>query len=115
GAQVRNAAHPYLTPQHLIPGAALIVGGTLAAAIGGVLNITVELRWFIPGRQPDARQRRLAMRLISRQSAVVGAIWAVSGAVSILLNLDRGARVVVPTLLAVVFGGSAAAAIALVL
>jgi class 3 adenylate cyclase len=55
------------------------------------------------------------MRLVSRQSMILAATWAASGAVFILLNLDGGVVLAVATLLAVIFGGTAAASIGLLL
>ena len=53
------------------------------------------------------------MKLVNRQSTILAATWVVSGVISVLLNLDGGVAVAVPTLLGVAFGGSAAASIGL--
>jgi class 3 adenylate cyclase len=54
-------------------------------------------------------QRRSALRLLSRQSAILAAAWVASGSIFALINLDGGAAIAVPTLLGVLFGGGAAA------
>ena len=79
------------------------------------MNFAPALRWFSRGRVPDTDERRAAMRIISRQSMILSATWAVSGVVMVVLNLHGGLAIVVPTLLGVVFGGTASASISLLL
>jgi adenylate cyclase len=55
------------------------------------------------------------MRLVRRQSQILAATWATSGVIFLVLNLDGGVTLAVATLLAIVFGGSAAASISLLL
>jgi class 3 adenylate cyclase len=55
------------------------------------------------------------MRLVGRQSMILAVVWALSGVTYVLLNLDGFPALAVPTLLAVVFGGSAAASLGLLL
>lgn len=85
-----------------------MIVGTVCVALGGVINIRPTLRWFVPGLKPTPRQRRAAIRLVGRQSVILATIWAVSGAVIALLNVQSGAAVAVPTLIGVVLGASAA-------
>lgn len=115
GGHALSGAHAYFTRTNVIASAVLIAVGAVAVAIGGVLNIAPVSRWLAPGREPDSRQRRTATRLVRRQSTILVATWAVSGAISLLLNLDGGINVAVPTLLGAVFGGAAAACLGLLL
>ena len=73
-------ARRFFTEQNVIASVVLVVLGTAAVAVGGVLNIAPTLRWFVAGRAPGPDERRAAMRLVARQSAVLSATWGVSGA-----------------------------------
>ena len=96
--------------------AVLVAVGTIVVAVGGVMNIAPTLRWFDPGLEPDDRQRRAVdADCCARQSALLAGTWVVSGAISILLNLDGGVGIVVATAFGVVLGGSAASGIGLLL
>ena len=55
------------------------------------------------------------MRLLARQSMILAVVWAVSGLTYLVLNLGGVAALWIPTLLAVVFGGTAAASLSLLL
>ena len=55
------------------------------------------------------------MRLLVRQSMILAVVWAASGMTYLLLNLDGLAALWIPTLLAIVFGGTAAASLSLLL
>ena len=55
------------------------------------------------------------MRIIARQSMILAVVWAISGLGYLVLNLDGLAALWIPTLLAVVFGGTAAASLSLLL
>ena len=113
--QFADDAQAYFAPQSLIIVTVIVVLGTVAVAVGGVANLVPVLRWYVRGQQPDADQRRAAMRLLGRQSMILAAVWAASGVTYLLLNLDGFAALAVPTLLAVVFGGTAAASLSLLL
>jgi adenylate cyclase len=89
--------------------AVLVVLGAVAAIAGGMVNLAPSLRWFVAGRQPDPAQRRAAMRVPIRQSAILVATWVVSGAVVILLNFDAGVHGAALVSFAAVFGGIASA------
>jgi adenylate cyclase len=115
GGMTPGGARAYFTEKNVITPVVLVVLGTTAIAVGGVMNVRPTLRWFVPGREPNADQRRAAMRLVGRQSAIIAATWAVSGAVVTLLNIDAGAAVAMPTLIGVVLGASAATGTALLL
>lgn len=95
--------------------AIVTVGGTLAVAVSGLLNIAGALTWFLPAREPDPAQRRTAARLAVRQSKTLALSWAASGIVFVLANLDKGIAVAMLTVLGVVLGGSAEVVTALLL
>jgi adenylate cyclase len=115
GGQALSGAHAYFTRTNMIAAVVLVALGTVAIAIGAVLNIAPVLPWLVPGRQPDSHQRQTAMKVVSRQSTLLVATWAVSGGISVLLNLDGGMGVAVPILLCAALGGSAAACFGLLL
>lgn len=95
--------------------AILIGGGTLFVAICGMLNISGPVSWFVAKREPDPAQRRAAMRIAVRQSAILAVAWAGSGIAFVVANLDQGVAIAVTTLLGVVMGGTSAGATALLL
>ena len=115
GGEALLGAQHYFSQRNIIGSAVLVAVGTVAVAIGGVLNILPTLRWFVPGLEPDERQRKSLTRLLGRQCALLAGTWVVCGACSILLNLDGGVGIIVPTALGVALGGSAAAGIGLLL
>ncbi len=115
GGDALLGAQNYFSQKNIIGSAVLVAVGTIVVLIGGVLNIAPTLRWFVPGSEPDARQRKSLMRLLGRQCVLLAGTWVVSGIISILLNLDGGVGIIVPTALGVVLGGSAAAGIGLLL
>ncbi len=113
--QTVAGAHAYFGPRNLITVVCLVVFGTIAIAIGGLVNLAPALWWFAGGRVPDAQQRRQALKLVFRQSLLLWAVWGVSGTLMVLLNRDGRLAVAVPTLLGVFVGGTAAASIGLLL
>ncbi len=115
GGEALIGAQNYFTQRNIIVSAVSVVVGTIVVAVGGLLNIAPTLRWFDPGLEPDDRQRRGLMRLLTRQSLLLAGTWAVSGAVSTLLNIDGGIGIVVPSVIGVALGGSAASGIGLLL
>jgi adenylate cyclase len=115
GGMTLGGARAYFTEKNVIAAVVLVVLGTMAIAVGGVINIRPTLRWFVPGQEPNSAQRRAAIRLVGRQSALLSATWAISGAIVALLNVHAGAAVAVPTLIGVVLGASAAAGTGLLL
>jgi adenylate cyclase len=113
--QFADDAQAYFAPRSLIIVAAIVVVGTMAVAAGGIANLVPVLRWFVRGQRPDPDQRRAATRLLGRQSAILAAVWAASGTTYLLFNLDGLAALAGPALLAVVFGGTAATFLSLLL
>lgn len=111
--RIGTGAYAYFSVKNMLIAAALIVVGAVAVAVGGAVILAPALRWFVRGQQPDKGQRRTAMRLVRRQSLILAATWAASGVIFLALNLDGGITLAAATLLAVVFGGSAAASISL--
>ncbi len=115
GGEALTGAQNYFTRSNIIGSAVLVVVGTLAIWIGGVLNISPTLKWFNHGLEPNDRQRKGLTRLLARQSVLLAGTWIVSGAISILLNFDGGIGIVVATAFGVVLGGSAATGVGLLL
>jgi class 3 adenylate cyclase len=113
--QTVAGAQAFFSPRNVIAIVCLILLGTIAIVIGGIANLALALRWFVGGQGPDARQSRQAMRLVTRQSVLLWATWALSGTVLFLLNPHGRLAVAVPILLGVFFGGTAAASIGLLL
>src|ERR671910_950913 len=95
-------AQNYFTRANIIGSAVLVAVGTVVITVGAVLNISPTLKWFNHGLEPDDRQRRGLTRLFARQSALLAGTWTISGAISVLLNLDGGMGVVVATAFGVV-------------
>jgi class 3 adenylate cyclase len=115
GGLTLTGPREYFTEKNFLAAAVIVVLGTTAVGAGAVVNIASVVRWFVPGQEPDDSQRRSAMRLVGRQSAILAMTWAVSGLVFILVNLDAGAAVAVPTLLGVSLGGAASVCTGLLL
>ncbi|RDH76230.1 adenylate/guanylate cyclase domain-containing protein [Mycolicibacterium moriokaense] len=115
GGEALTGAQHYFTDVNIVASVVLVAVGAVVVGIGGALNILPTLRWFIPGHEPDDRQRRALTRLLARQSVLLAGTWVVSGAISILLNLDGGVGIVVATAVGVALGGSAATGIGLLL
>ena len=109
------APRAYFDATNVAVVAMLVLLGSAAVAVGGILNVRPALRWFDAGQAPDSQQRGTAMRLIGRQSLLLSATWAISGVIFVALNFRAGLAIAIPTLLGVVFGGSAAASISLLL
>jgi adenylate cyclase len=113
--RIGTGTYAYFSAKNVVIAVALVVGGAAAVAVGGAINLAPVLRWFVRGQQPDQDQRRTVLKVVGRQLLILTATWIASGAIFLLLNLDGGATLLVGTLLAVVFGGSAAVSISLLL
>ncbi|MGB6206838.1 adenylate/guanylate cyclase domain-containing protein [Mycobacterium sp.] len=114
-SQTARGAYAYFGAHNMIAAAILVVLGAIAVAVGGATILAPVLRWFVRGDRPNAAQRRAATRLVRRQSLILAATWAASGVIFLAFNLDGGLTLAVATLLAVVFGGSAASGLSLLL
>jgi len=93
----------------------LVTLGTIAVAASGALILAPTLRWYVPGHEPTPEQRDAAIKLAGRQSAILAAVWAVCGAILLVLNRGRGAELLAPVALGVALGGAAAAGTGLLL
>jgi adenylate cyclase len=93
----------------------LVVLATVAVGIASAFSLAPTLRWFLAGDEPTKDQREAAMNLAGRQSAILMAAWAFSGAVMALLNRAGGAALLLPLLVGVLLGGPAAAGTGLLL
>jgi adenylate cyclase len=105
----------HLTEKIAITAVVLSVVGTLVLSMAGVLILAPSLRWFVSGREPNSREREAALKLTRRQSATIAATWAVSAALFVVANPQARVAFAAPTGLAVIFGGSATVATAILL
>lgn len=88
----------------------VVVLSTAATAVGSYLNVAASWRWFAAGTEPNAVQRRAAINIVRRQSAIVLTVWFSSGVVLLVTNHAAGAGVAVVIGMATVFGGTATVA-----
>jgi adenylate cyclase len=95
--------------------AVLVTLGTLAVAAGGLLILAPTLRWYVAGDEPSEQQREAAMKIPGRQTVILLLAWVVVGSFFVLINLAGGAKLLLPILLGMVFGGLAAAGSAMLL
>ncbi|MGV9800373.1 adenylate/guanylate cyclase domain-containing protein [Mycobacterium sp. NPDC003449] len=93
-------ARDLLTTKNLIGFIVLVAFSAALDAVLGVINMRPTFRWFATGEEPTPAQRTAAVRIPVRQTAVEFTVWAVSGAVFMVLNLDARGGV------AYVIGGS---------
>ena len=112
----------------VVPDAASVFGRhTLIAAVGlAIVGITAvvayavavvdgKLRWFITGRPPAPRDRAFVRRLLRNQSAMLAAIWAVSGIVLFAVNRPGGAAAAWLIAMCMLFGATTSTGAALLL
>jgi adenylate cyclase len=102
-------ARNLLSERNLIALVGLVTVSSIAGAVAGVLNVLPSVRWYAAGAEPTPAQQRAAMRIVTRQSAVQFAVWVVSGAVFVLLNLHAGGGVAYVIGTAMFFGAATAA------
>jgi hypothetical protein len=95
--------------QNTVPVVLLVVLGIVSVAVAGAVSLAPTVRWYIAGDEPTPQQREAVMKLAGRQSAILVTSWAVSGGLFILLNLTGGLQLLLPIVLGVLLGGSAAA------
>lgn len=115
GGVTVSEPYAYFSAKNILGAVVSVIFGTVAVAVGGFLNIAGTLRWFDSKRDPDPDECRAAIRIVNRQSAILAAIWGICGAIFILMNLDAGAAVAVPTFFGVIFGAAAAVGTGLLL
>lgn len=106
-AEPRDVINTLFQPEFMITTGVLVGVGTAVVAVCGALSVAGSLRWFVAGGAPDARQRRAAINLVRRQSAIMASTWA-GGAVVVLVSIRADARLTLLICLAIVFGGTAA-------
>ncbi|MEB4211995.1 adenylate/guanylate cyclase domain-containing protein [Mycobacterium sp. 94-17] len=87
----------------------LIVLGIVSVAVGGAVSLAPTARWYVAGDEPSPQQREAVMKLPGHQSAIMVTSWTLTGGIFILLNLSGGPQLLLPVVLGVLLGGSAAA------
>ncbi|WP_307786956.1 adenylate/guanylate cyclase domain-containing protein [Mycolicibacterium mengxianglii] len=93
----------------------VVVAALLTVAAGSVVNVTPALRWFVPGLEPTARQRRSAIGIARRQSLLLLAVWVTSGVITVVADPAHAPAIAVLIGPAVFFGATAAVCTALLL
>jgi adenylate cyclase len=104
-------ARALLTEQNLVTLLVLVTVSVIAGAAADVVNVYPSLRWYSGGQQPTRSQIRAAIRIPARQTAVHLAVWILSGAAFVLVNLKLGAAVSAVIGLVILFGAAATACI----
>ncbi len=84
----------------------MIIIGTAIVAVGAVSIVAPALRW-LGVREPTDDERRSALKILRRQSAITVAPWIVGAAVMIPLNIGAPAEVQVVIGSAILFGAIA--------
>lgn len=92
---------------YLVLTAVLVLLSTLTVAIAGTVSIAPTLRWYTAGAQPDAQQRRAALHIVRRQSAVVFGTWVIGGAIGLAVVHSHDLELIVLQSMVIVFGGTA--------
>ena len=97
--------------------AALVLAVLSTAAVVLYAHIVVEhrLRWFTTGDTPAPRDRFFVRALLRRQSALLTAIWAISGIVLFVVNRDGGAVAAWLIGVSVLFGAATATGVSVLL
>ncbi len=86
--------------------AAVIIVGAVIVAAGAVRIVAPHLRW-LGVREPTDDERRSALKILRRQSAITLAPWIVGAAVMVPLNVGAPAEVQVVVGSAILFGAIA--------
>jgi adenylate cyclase len=80
---------------------------SVIVTVGGALwSIAPSLRWYVAGAEPTDEQRRHAVHLVRRETAVLMSTWLVAGGVLIALNPDAGWGSTALLVFGVLFGAS---------
>jgi class 3 adenylate cyclase len=95
--------------QNTAPVVLLVMVAILGVGVAGAVSLAPTLRWYVAGDDPTPAQREAVMKLAGRQSAILVTAWACSGGIFILLNRSGGPQLLLPIVLGVLLGGSAAA------
>lgn len=104
--QTFGTTQALLTQSNMVTLAIVIVAGTIVVAVDGYRHILPSLRWFLSETTPDDRQRRGAINIVRHQCALLLAVWAVSGAVLLLFNVEAGLGPAMLIGFAIAFGGT---------
>jgi class 3 adenylate cyclase len=105
-SQTFGGARILLTQSNLIVLVLVVAAGTVATGLAGYWSIAPSLRWYLLGGEPDAGQRRGAINIVRFQTAILLGIWAISGAVLIIVNRDAGLGPAVLIAVAAAVGGT---------
>jgi class 3 adenylate cyclase len=108
GDQAVAGAQSVFTTKNLIATTALVVVGAVSVAVGGILTVAPLLGWQGSGREPTAKERRTALNISWRQTAILSAPWWVAAAALIPMNLKGGAGAAVVIGSSIMFGATAA-------
>ncbi|BBX10763.1 adenylate/guanylate cyclase domain-containing protein [Mycolicibacterium aichiense] len=99
----------------LIASVTLSVFG-FAGSIGyAILVVDRRLRWFTAGESPSHRDRVFVENFLRHQSALLTAIWLISGTILFIVNRDGGAAAAWLIGMLVLFGTTTSAGAALLL
>lgn len=92
---------------YLVLTVVLVALSTVSVAIAGTASIAPTLRWYTAGQQPDAGQRRAALHIVRRQSAIVLGTWVIGGAVGLAVVRSHDLEQIALQSMVIVFGGTA--------
>ncbi|MUL47016.1 adenylate/guanylate cyclase domain-containing protein [Mycobacterium sp. CBMA293] len=85
-SETHGAASSLLNRANLLPLILVVAAGTVVTAVGSYRASYHSALWLAAGRIPDAGQRRRAMNILHRQTALVFTVWCFGGAIMITLN-----------------------------
>ena len=100
--EIRNL----LTGTNLVVLVVLTVMSLAVTVAGALWNITPSLRWYVAGLEPTDGQRRDAINLVRRETAILLSTWAVGGGVLLVLNPAAGWGAAALLIFGVLFGAS---------
>ena len=99
-------ASALLTGANLALVSCLVVVALLATVAGAYRNIAPSLGWFVAGLEPNAEQRRRAINLVRRETAILLTTWVISGAVFIIANAGSGVSATALLVFGALFGAT---------
>ena len=108
GDQAVAGAQSVFAGKNLIATVGLVLAGAVSVAIGGILIVAPLLDWQGSGREATAEERRTALNISWRQTALLSVPWWVAGAVLIPMNLKEGVGVALVIGFSIMFGATAA-------
>jgi adenylate cyclase len=95
-----------LTQSNIVTLAVVVAAGAVVVAVGGYRQIAPSLRWLHSETIHDGRERHRAINIVRHQSALLLGVWAVSGAILLVSNLEAGVGPAMLIGFAVGFGGA---------